>query len=108
MGEEQNNLSLNKSANELPLYERPGRLNPDRHVPLTRRDRVDVNVHYDDEKRGFLKDSDSPEFTDLSVNAMDPFEDTALLSGDIKPKVVAVRTNAPKLESKIFVPELET
>lgn len=108
MGEEQNNVSLNKSANELPLYERPGRLNPDRHVPLTRRDRVDVNVHYDDEQKGFLKDSDSPEFTDLSVNAMDPFEDTALLSGDIKPKIVAVRTNAPKLESKIFVPELDT
>ena len=108
MGEELNNISLNKSASELPLYERPGRLNPDRHVPLTRTDRVDVNVHYADEKKGFLKDSDSPEFTDLSVNAMDPFEDTALLSGDIKPKVVGVRKNAPKLESKIFVPELDT
>ena len=69
---------------------------------------MDVNVHYDDEQKGFLKDSDSPEFTDLSVNAMDPFEDTALLSGDIKPKVVGVRKNAPKLESKIFVPELDT
>ena len=108
MGEEQNNISLNKSASELPLYERPGRLNPDRHVPLTRTDRVDVNVHYDHEQKGYLKDSDSPEFTELSVNAMDPFEDTALLSGDIKPKVVAVRKNAPKLESKIFVPELDT
>lgn len=108
MGEEQNNISLNKSASELPLYERPGRLNPDRHVPLTRTDRVDVNVHYADAAKGFLKDSDSPEFTDLSVNAMDPFEDTALLSGDIKPKVVGVRKNAPKLESKIFVPELDT
>ena len=108
MGEEQNNISLNKSASELPLYERPGRLNPDRHVPLTRTDRVDVNVHYDHEQKGDLKDSDSPEFTELSVNAMDPFEDTALLSGDIKPKVVAVRKNAPKLESKIFVPELDT
>ncbi len=108
MGEERNNISLNKSASELPLYERPGRLNPDRHVPLTRTDRVDVNVHYDDAAKGFLKDSDSPEFTDLSVNAMDPFEDTALLSGDIKPKVVGVRKNAPKLESKIFVPELDT
>jgi hypothetical protein len=39
---------------------------------------------------------------------MDPFEDTALLSGDIKPRVVAVRTGAPKMESKIFVPELDT
>ena len=108
MGEEQNNISLNKSASELPLYERPGRLNPDRHVPLTRNARVDVNVHYDHEQKGYLQDSDSPEFTELSVNAMDPFEDTALLSGDIKPKVVGVRKNAPKLESKIFVPELDT
>ena len=108
MGDEENNISYNKSASQLPLYERPGRLNPDRHIPVTRSSRVDVNVHYDEKTKEFVRDSDTPEFTEFSANAMNPFEDTALLSGDIKPKVVGVRKNAPKLESKIFVPELDT
>ena len=108
MGEEENNISLNKSTSQLPIYERPGRLNPDRHIPMDKRSRVDVNIHYDDSQKGFFKDSDTPEFTEQSANAMDPFEDTALLYGDVKPKVVGVRTGAPKMESKIFVPELDT
>lgn len=108
MGEEQNNISLNKSTSQLPIYERPGRLDPDRHIPMDRRSRVDVNIHYDESHKGFYKDSDTPEFTGESANAMDPFEDTALLYGEVKPKVVAVRTGAPKPESKIFVPELDT
>ena len=92
----------------MPIYERPGRLNPDRHIPMDKRSRVDVNIHYDDSQKGFFKDSDTPEFTEQSANAMDPFEDTALLYGDVKPKVVGVRKGAPKMESKIFVPELDT
>ena len=87
MGEVENNLSLNKSTSQLPIYERPGRLNPDRHIPMDKRSRVDVNIHYDDSQKGFFKDSDTPEFTEQSANAMDPFEDTALLYGDVKPKV---------------------
>ena len=108
MGEEQNNISLNKSTSQLPIYERPGRLDPDRHIPMDKRSRVDVNVYYSDGPKGYFKDSDTPEFTGESANAMDPFEDTALLYGDVKPKVVGVRTGAPKMESKIFVPELDT
>ena len=107
MSEEENNLNLN-NVFKTPLYERPGRLDPDRNVPITRQDRVDVNIHYDSEQKTFVKDSDSAEFTEQSVNAMDPFEDSALLSGDIKPKVVGIRTGAPKYESKIFVPEIDT
>ena len=108
MSEQENNISLNKSTSQLPIYERPGRLDPDRHIPMVRPSRVDVNIHYSDGQQGYFKDSNVPEFTDESANAMDPFEDTALLSGDIKPRVVAVRTGAPKMESKIFVPELNT
>lgn len=104
MSEEENNISF-KTSEEMPLYDRPGRLNPDRHVPITRSDRVDVNVHYDEQQKGFLKDSDSPEFTEQSANAMNPFEDTALLKGDIKPKSSGIKTGAEKYESKIFVPE---
>ena len=104
MSEEENNINI-KSNEELPLYDRPGRLNPDRHVPITRFDRVDVNVHYDEAQKTFINDSDSPEFTEQSANAMDPFEDTALLKGDIKPKSSGVKTGAGKFESKIFVPE---
>ena len=107
MGEEQNNISLNKSTSQLPIYERPGRLDPDRHIPMDKRSRVDVNVHYSDGPKGYFKDSDTPEFTGESANAMDPFEDTALLYGDVKPKVVGVRTGAPKMESKIFIPEFD-
>lgn len=105
---EEENTSLNKSTSQLPLYERPGRLNPDRHIPMDRRTRVDVNVHYEDANRGYYRDSDTPSFTEESANAMAPFEDSALLKGEVKPKVVAVRTGAPKPESKVFVPELDT
>lgn len=106
--EEENNISLNKSASQLPLYERPGRLNPDRNIPMDKRSRVDVNVHYDDARKGYLVDSSVPEFTNQSANAMDPFEDEALLMGDVKPKVVGVRPGISRVESKIFVPEIDT
>lgn len=96
------------NTEQKPLYERPGRLDPDRSVPITRSDRVDVKVHYDEATKTFVRDNDSPEFTGQSVNAMDPFEDTALLKGEVKPKVVGVRNGMPKVESKIFVPEIDT
>ena len=107
MGEVRNNTVKNY-GDQLPLYERPGRLNPDRHVPIERPDSVGVNVYYDDSRKGYLKDSDSPEFTDMSVNAMGPFEDSALLSGFTRAKSTGVKTGAQKLESKIFVPEINT
>ena len=69
---------------------------------------MDVKVHYDEATKTFVRDNDSPEFTGQSVNAMDPFEDTALLKGEVKPKVVGVRNGMPKVESKIFVPEIDT
>ena len=105
--EEENNISYNKSASQLPLYERPGRLNPDRNIPMVRRKSVDVNVHYDDARKGYLVGSNVPEFTNQSANAMDPFEDEALLMGDVKPKVVGVRPGISRVESKIFVPEID-
>lgn len=108
MSEEENNNYLNKSASNLPLYERPGRLNPDRNIPLEKRSRVDVNVHYEDAPKGYFKDSNTPEFTSQSANIMDPFEDEALLMGDVKPKVVGVRHGIQKVESKIFDPEIDT
>lgn len=104
--DEDNNNSINFNAEQMPLYERPGRLDPERNVPVAKRDRVDVNIHYD-AVRTFIKDSDSTEFTGQSVNALDPFEDTALLNGEIKPKTVGVRTGVPRYESKIFVPETD-
>ncbi len=107
MGEVRNNTVKNY-GDQLPLYERPGRLNPDRHVPIERPDSVGVNVYYDDSRKGYLKDSDSPEFTDMSVNAMGPFEDSALLSGFTRAKSTGVKTGVEKLESKIFVPEINT
>ena len=74
MSEQENNISLNKSTSQLPIYERPGRLDPDRHIPMVRPSRVDVNIHYSDEQQGYFKDSNVPEFTDESANAMDPFD----------------------------------
>jgi len=107
MSEEDNSL-INKSVEETPLYERPGVLNPDRNVPINRKSGDYVNVHYDNENKGYLKDSDSPEFTENSVNAMNPFEDSELLSGFIRPKSTGVKTGAKIVESKIFVPETNT
>lgn len=106
MSEDNNNLFF-LNGDDKPLYERPGRLDPDRNVPITRQSRVDVNVHYDEAQKTLIKDSDSPEFTEQSVNAMNPFEDSALLKGEVKPKVVGIRKGAPKVESKIFVPETD-
>ena len=104
----EDNSFIDKKSGQTPLYERPGRLDPDRHVPITRQDRVDVNIHYDDKQKAFVKDSDSPEFTENSVNAMNPFEDAALLKGDVKPKSTGIKTDVFKFESKIFVPEIDT
>ena len=106
MDDENNPFIFN--SDKTPLYERPGRLDPDRNVPVTRRDRVDVNIHYDEGSKTFIKDSDTPEFTEQSVNALDPFEDTALLNGEVKPKVVGIRSGMRKVESKIFMPETDT
>ena len=106
MNEEDNSL-INESVEETPLYERPGVLDPDRNIPINRKSGDYVNVHYDNEKKGYLKDSDSPEFTENSVNAMDPFEDSDLISGFIRPKSTGVKSGAKKVESKIFVPETD-
>lgn len=97
----------NPEDEETPIYERPGRLDPDRHVPIEQSDKVGVNVHYS-EKKTFVKDSDSPEFTEMSANAMDPFEDSALLKGEVKPKTTGIKTGFEKFKSKIFVPETDT
>ena len=93
---------------ETPIYERPGRLDPERNIPITRQDRVDVNVHYDEQEKSFVKASSDPEFTEISANAMNPFEDTALLKGDVKPKSTGIKTGASLFESKIFKPETDT
>ena len=106
--DEMESNSLSRSDSSMPLYERPGRLDPDRHVPITRQDRVDVNIHYDDKQKAFVTDADSPEFTEGSVNAMNPFEDRALLNGDVRPKSTGIKTDVFKFESKIFVPEIDT
>lgn len=105
---DENNSTVNSGINKLPLYERPGRLDPDRHVPIDRSEPKGINVHYDNSQKGYLKDNDTAEFTEQSVNAMDPFEDSALLNGDIKPRTSGVKTGASKFESKIFVPEIDT
>lgn len=106
MNDEDNSL-INNSVEETPLYERPGVLDPDRNIPINRKSDEYANVHYDDENKGYLKDSDTPEFTENSVNAMDPFEDSELLSGFIRPKSTGVKTGAKKVESKIFKPETD-
>ena len=107
MSEDNNDNLFFLNGDDKPLYDRPGRLDPDRNVPITRQSRVDVNVHYDESQKTFVRDSDSPLFTEQSVNAMDPFEDSALLNGEVKPKIVGIRTGAPKVESKYFVPETD-
>ena len=106
--DENGNILNNSNSDQTPIYDRPGMLSPDRNVPITRTDRVDVNVHYDEDLKEFVKDPPSPEFTEQSANAMDPFEDAALLKGDIKPKTTGVKTGAARFESKIFVPETDT
>ena len=92
-----------------PLYERPGRLSPGRGVPVpgkTPNEDLKINVHYDDEEE--FQDpvkGVTPEFTVHSLNALDPFEDEALLSGEVKPKNTGKFSGVETYESKIFEAE---
>ena len=89
-----------------PLYERPGRLAPGRGVPVpgkTPNEDLKINVHYDDEDE-FVDPVKgvTPEFTVHSLNALDPFEDEALLSGEVKPKNTGKMSGVESYQTKIF------
>ena len=95
-----------KKSSLKPLYERPGRLSPERSVPVpgkTQHKDLRIDVHYDTEEdipdpaKGV-----TPEFTVRSLNALDPFEDEALLSGEIKPKNTGKKSGVESFESQIF------
>ena len=95
-----------RKSDSKPLYERPGRLSSDRSVPFEKKPEhkdLRIEVHYDDEDeyqdpvKGI-----TPEFTVRSLNAMDPFEDEALLSGEVKPKNTGRMSGVDPFESQIF------
>ncbi len=95
-----------KKSSLKPLYERPGRLSPERSVPVARKPQnkdLRINVHYDGEEeftdpvKGI-----TAEFTGNSLNALDPFEDEALLSGEVKPKNTGRKSGVESFESQIF------
>ena len=98
-----------KKTSLKPLYERPGRLSPGRSVPATEKDMhkdLRISVHYDgeDEFVDPVKGT-TPEFTVRSLNALEPFEDEALLSGEVKPKNTGRKSGVESFESQIFEAE---
>ena len=99
-----------KKTSLKPLYERPGRLSPRRSVPVPgkkQNEDLKITVHYDDGEDEYsdpVKGS-TPEFTPGSLNALDPFEDEALLSGEVKPKNTGKRSGVESFESQIFEAE---
>ena len=96
-----------KKTSLKPLYERPGRLSPGRSVPVPgkkQNEDLKINVHYDDGEDEYTDPvkGTTPEFTVRSLNALDPFEDEALLSGEIKPKSTGKKSGVESFESQIF------
>ena len=69
---------------DLPLFDRPGRLDPGRKVPNTKDPSFTIHTHYREGDN--VPADDRTVFTEESANAMQPFEDEALLRGDVKPR----------------------
>ena len=104
-------LMKSRRNSDKPLYERPGRLSSERNVPVpgkARNENLRIKVHYDgsedipDPVRGV-----TPEFTMGSLNALEPFEDEALLSGAVKPKNTGRMSGVESFESQIFEAEAD-
>ena len=95
-----------KSRNPKPLYERPGRLSSERNIPLVpkkKNDDLRLKIHYDgtEEIPDPVKGT-TAEFTAGSLNALNPFEDEALLSGEVKPRNTGRLSGVESFESQIF------
>jgi hypothetical protein len=94
-----------------PLYERPGRLSAGRNVPAAPKapnEDLRLKVHYDGEEE--IPDpvnGTTAEFTSGSLNALNPFEDEALLSGEVKPRNTGRLTGAEPIRSQIFEAEAD-
>ena len=101
----------NRKTSLKPLYERPGRLSSERNVPAAPKAKdkdLRLNVHYDGE--GEIPDpvkGTTAEFTSGSLNALNPFEDEALLSGEVKPKNTGKLSGVDPIESQIFEAEAD-
>lgn len=98
-----------EKRNTKPLYERPGRLSSERNVPLENRkkdDNLRIAVHYDGNEAipDHVKGT-TAEFTAGSMNALDPFEDEALLSGEVKPKNTGKLSGVEPFQSQVFEAE---
>ena len=100
-----------RNSSSKPLYERPGRLSSGRNVPAAPKaaDKdLRLKVHYDGEEE--IPDpvkGTTAEFTQRSLNALNPFEDEALLSGEIKPKNTGKLSGAEPIQSQIFEAEAD-
>ena len=95
-----------RNTSKKPLYERPARLSSGRNVPIAPKaaDKdLRLKVHYDGEEE--FSDpvkGTTAEFTAKSLNALNPFEDEALLSGEVKPKNTGRVSGVETFQSQIF------
>ena len=85
-------------------------ISPRRSVPVPgkkQNEDLKITVHYDDGEDEYSDPvkGTTPEFTAGSLNALDPFEDEALLSGEVKPKNTGKRSGVESFESQIFEAE---
>ena len=100
-----------RKTSSKPLYERPGRLSSGRNVPVSPKDPNEdlrLKVHYDgeDEFSDPVKGT-TAEFTAKSLNALNPFEDEALLSGEVKPRNTGKLSGVEPIQSQIFEAEAD-
>lgn len=95
-----------KKTSLKPLYERPGRLSSERNIPLApkkKNDDLRLKIHYDGtEEIPDPAKGTTAEFTAGSLNALNPFEDEALLSGEVKPRNTGRLSGVESFESQIF------
>ena len=100
-----------RSTSKKPLYERPERLSSGRNVPLAPKEAnqdLRLKVHYDGEEE--FSDpvkGTTAEFTAKSLNALNPFEDEALLSGEVKPRNTGKMSGVEPIQSQIFEAEAD-
>ena len=87
---------------DLPLFEKPGTLDPGRKVPNTKDPAFTIHTHY--REGDTIPADDRTVFTETSANAMQPFEDEALLRGDVKPRKTGKVTGSAYI-SRTYDPE---
>ena len=97
-----------KTPQNVPLYEKPGNLDPGRKGPNRKEPDFTIVTHYRNNESDLSGGDSSAEFNEMSANALEPFEDEDLLSGKVSVRRTGRPTGAKAYVTKTFESELES